>query len=396
MSTRHDNRIARGVRAALVAAVIAAGLTLANGAEAGALDQSQTEVNRSETLGEGETRFQTITPAISGRIDRVDVWLAVVNGGNDLTVQIRTSANGVPGSTVLGSASLDAASLVDHAFTAVPFSSGAPVTAGTEYAIAVTSGPRLHSGSEFAWGAHTADLYQRGVAVDEAFDVDFAFATYVDPLPFPRLETPANGSTTTDTTPTFSGYANTELGDDLSVVKIEIYEGVDVTGTLMTNVLADPNDQTGFFTVDLANPLPNGTYVARAVQDGTRGTGAGNQNVFLIDTTGTQPPPAPAGGTPDAQPPGSSDTSKPDTTITSKPFSKTKDRTPTFTFTSNETNVRFECSLDGAAPTPCGSEFTTPKLSRGDHVLLVTAIDRAGNTDPSPARAEFKVKRKRH
>jgi hypothetical protein len=165
---------------------------------------------------------------------------------------------------------------------------------------------------------------------------------------------------------------------------------------------ADPNDQSGFFTADLATALPDGTYVARAVQNSARGAGTGNQNVFLVDTTGTQPPPDPApapapggaGPGPSAPAPGATDTRAPDTSITSESFSRTKDRTPTFSFASDETNVRFECSLDGADVKPCGSELTLPKLKRGDHTLLVRAVDQAGNADPSPARAEFKVKRR--
>ncbi|WP_375770300.1 Ig-like domain-containing protein [Archangium gephyra] len=79
------------------------------------------------------------------------------------------------------------------------------------------------------------------------------------------------------------------------------------------------------------------------------------------------------------------DTSAPETTISSGPSGTTPERTATFEFSSNEPGVTFECSLDGAAYTPCTSPVTFTDLAEGEHTLRVRARDAAGNVDDSPA-----------
>jgi hypothetical protein len=54
----------------------------------------------------------------------------------------------------------------------------------------------------------------------------------------------------------------------------------------------------------------------------------------------------------------------------------------------------FECSLDGKPFTECSSPLTL-RVRKGRHTWSVRAIDEVGNADPTPARASFKVKRKR-
>lgn len=53
----------------------------------------------------------------------------------------------------------------------------------------------------------------------------------------------------------------------------------------------------------------------------------------------------------------------------------------------------FKCSLDGATETPttpCSSPFALPEhLAAGWHTLLVAAVDKSGNVDPTPARWHF-------
>jgi len=60
-----------------------------------------------------------------------------------------------------------------------------------------------------------------------------------------------------------------------------------------------------------------------------------------------------------------------------------------FTLSSLET-VTFECNLDDAGWVPCASDYTTPELIDGLHVLLVHAINVDGSTDPTPAREEWR------
>ena len=75
----------------------------------------------------------------------------------------------------------------------------------------------------------------------------------------------------------------------------------------------------------------------------------------------------------------------PDTRIDSSPPTRTTNPIAFFTFSGNEPNLDFECSLDGVAFSGCGefTEFTD--LLPGLHELRVRAVDGVGNVDPTPA-----------
>ncbi|MGD9562114.1 MAG: PxKF domain-containing protein [Pyrinomonadaceae bacterium] len=79
------------------------------------------------------------------------------------------------------------------------------------------------------------------------------------------------------------------------------------------------------------------------------------------------------------------DTTPPDTTITGNPTNPTNSTSASFTFTSNESPVTFECSLDGAAFAACTSPQNYTGLALGSHTFQVRATDAVGNTDPTPA-----------
>jgi lysophospholipase L1-like esterase len=82
----------------------------------------------------------------------------------------------------------------------------------------------------------------------------------------------------------------------------------------------------------------------------------------------------------------------PKTKIVSGPVSgKTHDRTPKFKFSSSEAGSTFRCALDDASFKTCRSPYTTPRLKPGRHALKIAAKDQAGNVDPTPAKAKFKV-----
>jgi len=84
----------------------------------------------------------------------------------------------------------------------------------------------------------------------------------------------------------------------------------------------------------------------------------------------------------------------PETQIDSGPSGTTSNTTPTFTFSSDEGNVTFACSVDGAAFAACsgpGNSHTTAALADGAHTFEVRAADTFGTADPSPASRAFTV-----
>lgn len=88
------------------------------------------------------------------------------------------------------------------------------------------------------------------------------------------------------------------------------------------------------------------------------------------------------------------DTSAPETTITKQPRKRSGKHAARFVFKSSERGSSFECKLDGGAFEPCKTPFRE-RVKPGKHRFAVVAIDRAGNRDPSPAKATFKRVRKR-
>lgn len=79
------------------------------------------------------------------------------------------------------------------------------------------------------------------------------------------------------------------------------------------------------------------------------------------------------------------DTVEPNTTIDSQPGATNYSLVSTFTFSSNEASVVFQCSLDGAVYSTCASPLNFSSLVNGVHTLNVRAVDQAGNVDSTPA-----------
>jgi hypothetical protein len=83
------------------------------------------------------------------------------------------------------------------------------------------------------------------------------------------------------------------------------------------------------------------------------------------------------------------DTVAPDTRFTKKAPKRFFKEKVKFKFASTEAGARFQCKLDGRPWRSCGSTFKYG-VKRGKHTILVRSVDRAGNTDKSPARYKFK------
>lgn len=81
----------------------------------------------------------------------------------------------------------------------------------------------------------------------------------------------------------------------------------------------------------------------------------------------------------------------PGTTLTRQPAALTRDRGPAFEFASGFAGARFECRIDGALYGDCTSPHVEQGLADGSHRFEVRAKDASGNSDPTPAVAEFVV-----
>ena len=83
------------------------------------------------------------------------------------------------------------------------------------------------------------------------------------------------------------------------------------------------------------------------------------------------------------------DTLAPTTTIDINPPNPSNDSTPTFTFTGADTPgsgvASFECQIDSDGFSACTTPDTLAALTDGSHTFDVRAIDKAGNTDVTPA-----------
>ncbi len=166
---------------------------------------------------------------------------------------------------------------------------------------------------------------------------------------------PAGGSTTTDSTPTFT-FTSTEA---------------DSTFECRVDGAAFAACPTPFTTATLSEGAH--TFEVRAT-DGAGNTDATPASRAFTVATGV-------------------DGTAPDTAITGGPAasSTTSDSTPTFAFTSTEADSTFQCRVDAAAFAACATPFTTAALGDGSHTFRVRATDVAGNTDATPASVTFTV-----
>jgi hypothetical protein len=79
------------------------------------------------------------------------------------------------------------------------------------------------------------------------------------------------------------------------------------------------------------------------------------------------------------------DTTAPDTHIDGGPGRVRASDSATFRFSSTEPRSTFLCALDSAKPSHCSSPAVYGSLGLGSHKFAVSAIDAAGNVDPTPA-----------
>jgi hypothetical protein len=90
-----------------------------------------------------------------------------------------------------------------------------------------------------------------------------------------------------------------------------------------------------------------------------------------------------------AERPWTVETIAPTTTIESAPSGRVETGSAEISFSSNQANSTFECSLDGAGFSACVTPLKLSGLAPGPHSFTVRAKDPAGGTDPAPPHAEW-------
>jgi photosystem II stability/assembly factor-like uncharacterized protein len=169
------------------------------------------------------------------------------------------------------------------------------------------------------------------------------------------------------------------------------YAGGTVLSAGATGMILASNDGQNFYFNDATGSLAPTNWEAAALANGNDGAvgGAGGALAVTTDASNVVPPSTSPG--PGATTPAKKDTKAPETTIVKKPKKKSAKRKVKFTFTSSEPGSTFECKLDKAKKyTRCKSPLKR-KLKPGKHKFSVRAVDRAGNSDATPAVWKFKI-----
>jgi hypothetical protein len=297
--------------------------------------------------------------------------------------------------------------------------------------------------------APVSGVDQRGVTRPQRPTCDVG-AVEFDPPQTTITSGPAEGSTTSDTTPTF-GFSSSE--SSTFQCKVDGGSFANCSSPKTTSSLSDgshtfqvrakdlagnndPTPASRTFTVDttppnttigsgpaqgstISDPAPTFSFSSEAGAtfecrvDGasfssctspqTTSSLSDGSHTFQVRATdavaNVEASPASRTFTVDTSvpPPPAGDTTAPDTEITKGPKKKVKTRKKKakvkFEF-SSEANASFECALDDAAFESCSSPFKA-KVKKGKHSFAVRAKDAAGNVDQSPDEQTFKVKRKK-
>ncbi|MDX6556446.1 MAG: large repetitive protein [Miltoncostaeaceae bacterium] len=211
--------------------------------------------------------------------------------------------------------------------------------------------------AEGTWTARASQGDATGVGTSEPL----TFAVDTVPPVTPTITSPVLGAALPTPTPTITGRAGTAAGDNAAVALI-------VHGPTGDFLLTAAVGADGTFSL-ATPPLADGPYGVTASQQDLAGNGVTSvESGFTIDTK------------------------PPDTTIDDGPIpAPGGDRNVQVTFGGTEL-ATFRCELDGTALAACEPPVLVLRgLKPGKHALTVAAVDPAGNVDPTPARAEFKI-----
>jgi hypothetical protein len=140
----------------------------------------------------------------------------------------------------------------------------------------VNASPALSDGTYTAQAQQTDAAGNTGSSSANTFTIDTT-------APAVTITSPAIGSSTSNTTPAFSGTAGTATGDSTTVT-VHVYDGTGTGGTLVQTLTTTRSGTN--WTVNASPALAQGTYTAQAQQADTAGnTGSSSANTFTVDTT---------------------------------------------------------------------------------------------------------------
>ena len=184
--------------------------------------------------------------------------------------------------------------------------------------------------------------------------------------------------------------------DNMKVSAAFLDAGGTVLGTLEIGPVtaADRERRTTMLPRAASAPAPAGTRQIRVTLIATNVDGSGNSGFADNVKLTLDAPPPPDVTTPPPEAETTPDTTAPDTIKGKGPKRRSRRRTATFAF-SSEDGAHFECRLDENDFTPCTAPAKVRRLKPRRHVFQVRAIDAAGNTDPTPAEWRFRVLRPR-
>lgn len=247
---------------------LTAGMVGASASAAGAvgtLDQSQESVTVNSLWGCGgdaPTIAQTFTAGITGTLDQVELNVGTENR-SDITVEIYTTASGVPDSPVPGSSSGVVAAGTGWQGATVT----ADVVAGTTYAMVFScAGSALLLGgtdSAYAGGGEIIKLNGTWTIVHSRFD--YAFRTYVSPANTAPAVAVATGGTCANTAGTMHLAVTDADGDDVTLSAVS-------SNTALVpdaNIVFGGSGGNRTITFGTIKPTPGSATVTVTASDGT-------------------------------------------------------------------------------------------------------------------------------
>ena len=315
-------------------------------------------------LSETSHTFDVRAVDAAGNVDATPASVTWTVDTSLPAITLTSPADGSATNDVTPILSGDAGSAVDDSAT-ITVKLLRPVTGGPDQLVQTLTTTRAAGSWSVAptdplpEGVYKVHAEQADAAANVGFSAEHSFRVDTT-APGVDLIEPRTGTVTTDSTPQLWGSAGNATGDD-DEVSVKLYSGSSASGAPVSSATASV-DADGNWAVADSPELADGTYTARAEQSDDAGNlGLSRARSFRVDTT------------------------PPDTSITAGPADSTASTSASFRFQTTEAGSTFACRIDDGDWGDCTSPKAYSGLATGSHTFQVTAIDAAGNEDPTPA-----------